>query len=132
MSEIGDRLREERERLGLNQQDFGALGGVARNAQSRYEKGERAPDTDYLEALRKNGVDIVYVLTSTRMGASGSELPPDEAELIEAFRECSEEGRKHLVAAGKAFKSLATTYQGVDDDKVMKLRVAEEPSDFSY
>jgi transcriptional regulator with XRE-family HTH domain len=130
MSEIGDRLREERERLGLNQQDFGALGGVARNAQSRYEKGERAPDTDYLEALRQSGVDIVYVLIGTRLGASGSELPPDEAELIEAFRECTEEGRKHLVAAGQAFKALAPTYQSVDVNGVVKLHAAEDEGNF--
>jgi transcriptional regulator with XRE-family HTH domain len=59
---IGDRLREERKRLGLSQTDFARLAGVHLNTQSRYEKGDREPDSSYLEALGKEGVDVNYVL----------------------------------------------------------------------
>ncbi|WP_255313860.1 helix-turn-helix domain-containing protein, partial [Pseudomonas protegens] len=34
---VGSRLREERERLGLSQSDFGALVGVSRGTQKNYE-----------------------------------------------------------------------------------------------
>lgn len=69
MIEIGSRLRQERKRLGLSQKEMGLLGGVAANAQGKYESGERAPKADYLAALARAGVDVLYVLTNRRAGA---------------------------------------------------------------
>jgi transcriptional regulator with XRE-family HTH domain len=66
MNEIGTRLRQERKRLGLSQKEMGLLGGVAANAQGKYESGERVPKADYLAALSRAGVDVLYVLTSRR------------------------------------------------------------------
>lgn len=60
---FGERLRLERERLGLNQKDFGALAGVSKTTQFNYEADERYPDTNYLEALGSHGVDLVFLLT---------------------------------------------------------------------
>ena len=57
---IGARLREERERLGLNQEGFGQLGGVRKQAQLLYEKDERKPDSDYLVAVAAAGVDVLF------------------------------------------------------------------------
>jgi transcriptional regulator with XRE-family HTH domain len=67
MSEMGDRLRQERKRLGWSQNEMGALGGVAANAQGNYESGERVPRADYLAALANAGVDVLYVLTGRRV-----------------------------------------------------------------
>ncbi|WP_095093784.1 helix-turn-helix domain-containing protein [Pseudomonas sp. Irchel 3A5] len=66
MIDIGSRLKQERKRLGLSQKEMGELGGVAANAQGKYESGERAPRADYLAALAKAGVDVLFVLTSRR------------------------------------------------------------------
>lgn len=66
MSTIGSRLQEERERLSLNQTDFGEIGGVKKRAQINYESGERSPDADYLARLAGGGVDVLYVLTGRR------------------------------------------------------------------
>ncbi len=71
MSEIGTRLREERKRLGLSQREMGQLGGVAANAQGKYESGERVPKADYLASLASIGVDVLYVLTSRRATGLG-------------------------------------------------------------
>jgi len=70
MSGIGTRLRQERRRLGLSQREMGQLGGVAVNAQGKYESGERIPKADYLAALACVGVDVLYVLTSRHAPAS--------------------------------------------------------------
>lgn len=59
---IGSRLREERERLNMKQEDFATACGVRRRAQSSYESDTRSPDTNYLEAAAKIGVDICYVI----------------------------------------------------------------------
>lgn len=66
MGTYGARLREERERLGLSQAEFAALGGVARRAQIRYESDERVPDLGYLSGLARAGVDVPYVVGGER------------------------------------------------------------------
>lgn len=69
---IGMRLREERERLAMSQEKFGALGGVQKRAQINYESGERQPDAGYLAAIAAAGADVLYILTGQRSGT----LPP--------------------------------------------------------
>ncbi|WP_413874126.1 XRE family transcriptional regulator [Albidovulum sp.] len=60
------RLKDERLRLEMNQEAFAAMAGQSKKSQMRYEAEERSPDTDYLSALAKHGVDVVYVLTGQR------------------------------------------------------------------
>lgn len=66
MKSIGSRIRDERTRLGLNQTDFANLAGLSRNAQAHYERDERIPDTAYLAALSKFGVDIMYIINGIK------------------------------------------------------------------
>lgn len=80
---IGGRIREERERLGFTQPAFGAVGGVQKLAQLKYEKGERFPGADYLAAVAKVGADVQYIVTGEH--CSGA-LSADENELIGKFR----------------------------------------------
>lgn len=67
---IGERLREERSRLGLSQAQLGEIGGVQKQAQLKYEKGDRQPDALYLEAVAAAGVDVLYVLTGKPVPAA--------------------------------------------------------------
>jgi len=83
MSSIGERLKEEREQLGFNQTAFGAIGGVQKQAQLKYEKGERYPGADYLAAVAKVGADVQYIVTGVRCPDS---LSDDESELVARFR----------------------------------------------
>ncbi len=62
----GVRLREEREKLGMSQTDFGEVGGVRKLAQIKYEKGERTPDADYLARIATAGADVLYILTGEK------------------------------------------------------------------
>jgi transcriptional regulator with XRE-family HTH domain len=64
----GDRIREERKRLALTQLEFARKAGVHRNTQIKYEADERRPDTSYIEAMSKIGVDTNYVLTGLQHG----------------------------------------------------------------
>ena len=72
MGTIGSRIREERARSGLNQEEFARLASQSRKSQARYESDERAPDTNYLAALDKVGVDVMYVVTGRRADHLGS------------------------------------------------------------
>lgn len=91
MNGIGPRVREERERLGMTQRVFGDIGGVEPNAQGKYESGGRTPRLDYLAALMAKGVDALYVLNGTRTPAPREGLSTDEAGLLAAFRQLSDD-----------------------------------------
>lgn len=69
LSSVGERLKEERKRLGMSQSEFAEIGGVKKLAQLKYEKGERSPSYTYIENLRKNrDINVDYILTSVRDG----------------------------------------------------------------
>lgn len=93
---IAERLREERKRLGLTQERFGAEGGVGKLAQLNYEKGERSPDAAYLSAIALAGVDVSYVLTGERGGAA---LAPDEAAMLAGYRALDARGKAAAIGA---------------------------------
>ncbi len=64
--DIGDRLKEERERLGYLQAEFAAQGTVGRNSQSGYEVGDRPPTAEYLAKIARLGADVQYIVTGVR------------------------------------------------------------------
>lgn len=90
---IGKRLKEERERLGLNQTEFGEIGGAGRKTQFNYETDERIPDANYLERLYKAGVDVGYVITGVRGGEVLPSYTKDEVDLINKWRKASADAR---------------------------------------
>ena len=85
-NDIGQRLREERERLGLSQVAMSDIGGVKKLTQLRYEKGDSFPDAAYLAALSRFGLDVQYVVLGIH---SPETYNDDEQELITRFRAAS-------------------------------------------
>lgn len=78
----------------MNQQTFGALGGVRRLTQGLYETDERVPDLTYLIGLDAAGVDVVYLMRGhreARPDINHISMPADQ--LIEAFRLTEEHGK---------------------------------------
>ncbi len=69
---FGELLRLVRQRTGKSQGAFAALGGVSKNSQLQYEKGETAPSVSYLLKLRDAGIDV-----------SSLWLDPDDIDAIE-------------------------------------------------
>lgn len=65
---FGLRLKRERERLGLTQQQFAELVGISRMTQGNYESGKRNPDARYLSHVSSAGVDVLYLATGKRHG----------------------------------------------------------------
>ncbi len=80
---IGERLREERERLSLNQSQMAELAkslgakGATRQSQALYEKGEQSPSAAYIAAISTSGADVLYILTGVRSGVAQT-LPAEE------------------------------------------------------
>ena len=82
--DAGSRLKAERQRLGMTQEEFGTSCGVLKGAQINYESGKRHPDTDYLAAAAQIGVDVLYVITGQHSAASAA-----EQQLLARFRASS-------------------------------------------
>lgn len=93
---VGERLREERERLGLNQTEFGVLLGVSRGTQKNYELGASSLDLRYVTALEEKGVDAAYVLTGRHATPLGQLFSPSEEQMIMQFRSISDDDQKAI------------------------------------
>lgn len=66
MDTFKERLKIERNRLGLTQEAFGELGGVAKMTQYFYESGRTWPTCEYLEKLRESNVDVSFIVSGRR------------------------------------------------------------------
>lgn len=86
---IGERLKEERSRLGFNQTDLAAVGGVGKTTQINYEKGAGSPDAAYLAAIAEQGADVLYIVTGERKPRLGESLSADEAHILDNYRALS-------------------------------------------
>jgi transcriptional regulator with XRE-family HTH domain len=104
---VGERLREERERLGLNQTDFGVLTGVSRGTLKAYELGKGSPDIRYLSALAKAGVNVSFVLTGLEAAASSDEQSQAEAKLLNQYRVIPESDKEVIHRIIGAMAELA-------------------------
>jgi transcriptional regulator with XRE-family HTH domain len=109
----GERIREERESRGFNQTEFGQIGGVSRNTQASYERGERNADTSYLSRLATAGVDVMYILSGQRsQGGATTVLSPDEAVLVDNYRCMPEEKRGTVMEVAVALAELGVVKRG--------------------
>lgn len=99
MNTFFDRLREERQRLGLNQTEFAELAGVLKGAQVNYEAGKRAPDSNYMTAIAAAGADVLYILTGDRDAPPPLVLTAEEKTMLDYFREASKEVRRAALGA---------------------------------
>lgn len=93
---VGERLREERERLGKNQTDFGVSAGVSRGTQKAYELESSSPDIRYLSGLQALGVDVHYVLTGSRFDTDVNTMSDVEVTVLGHMRQMSEADRATL------------------------------------
>ncbi|MDL5599337.1 helix-turn-helix transcriptional regulator [Bacillus subtilis] len=105
---IGDRLKEERERLGLNQTEFAAKAGASKNSQYNYEKGERSPDATYLAAVSEQGVDVLYVVTGERKPTPAESINADAAKFLEFYQHVTDLDREVLLRMVSAFAKAAS------------------------
>ena len=64
--EAKDRIREERKRLGLRQEDAAEKCGLSRSMWIRYERGQSVLDGVALRAFGAIGADTAYILTGER------------------------------------------------------------------
>lgn len=87
--EIGQRLLEERLRLGLTQQGLSEAIGGSRVSVIHYESGRSSPAAETLAAMEAVGVDVRYALTGMRNTPPGI----DRERFRQAFSEVQRQGK---------------------------------------
>lgn len=111
--EFKDRLKELRTQRGLSQRELGKRLGVTNSAISMYERGEREPDYETLEAiadlfnvnmnylLGKDDISLYYL--DPELADTASRLSEDEELLmvVEKILHGSKEQRDRFVAMAK-------------------------------
>ncbi len=138
--DIGARLQEERLRLGLSQQQMADAGRWHRQTQLNYERGYRTPKLGRLRRLDELGVNVEYVATGKRYGATEPQSPESlkppapvmspevqqlhrehsEGSLLENYRSLDAVGRRRvelvamLLAADVATRDLVLGALGAD------------------
>lgn len=91
------RLADERNRLGLTQDQMAKAGGVAKRTYCNYETGDREPPSSFISSIKEVGVDIGYLLFGVRefdsLGTS-----PSEERLLNLYRQLSDDNKRSLEA----------------------------------
>lgn len=80
---LGERIKEERERLGFNQSQFAEIAGALKQTQIRWEKDGTTPTIDVLNAWSVVGADQVYILTGVRLDVANT--PKDDLAYIDEW-----------------------------------------------
>lgn len=79
---FGERLRSERERLGLSQPDMAALGGVKPRTYQDWERGIAVVSAEFLSAADEHGIDAAYVVTGRPSLTGAAPAPAVSADAI--------------------------------------------------
>lgn len=106
----GNRLREERKKLGLTQTQAAKKCGVSGRMWGDYERGISQPKTELFFQFEKAGIDVQYVMHGRRgeTAAMPSEkLSKEEQELLALFRQASDLGRAVILSAARGAEKKA-------------------------
>ncbi|EAB5080757.1 XRE family transcriptional regulator [Salmonella enterica] len=101
MKQVGDRIREERKKLKLNQTDFAKLLDSSRSAQAIYERGESLPGSAYLIKMSELGIDVQYILTGHRTPLA--DISTEERTLVENYRAMDDAARLNMQTVSATF-----------------------------
>lgn len=116
----GTRITAARKALGMSQQDLANALGTSQAAIHRYETGDRDPKSGTVVKLASVlGVTVSYLLgVSEDMRNVETDPDPRLNEIVDAYRNVTEEGRRLLLVTARG---VAQTYRKT----VPEVRVAE-------
>ncbi|WP_043615103.1 helix-turn-helix domain-containing protein [Chromobacterium violaceum] len=97
---IGERLLQERVRMGWNQTEMAKRGQVGVSTYSSYESGNSSPKAESLQLWAACGIDILYVITGQ---AIEGKLSPDEMMLLGHWRDSPDEIRSAVLGFYRSY-----------------------------
>jgi transcriptional regulator with XRE-family HTH domain len=110
-TDIGGRLRRERIRLGLTQDELSDHFGVHKSTVYLWERGDGTPSSAHLSILHRLGGDVYYVLRGRRQD---HDVPEDVIhEICQAVRVLEEPGAWEKLSWEERTALLAR-YMGIE------------------
>lgn len=105
VSTFGNRLKEQRKKLGLTQAKIAEKCGISMRMWGDYERDKYQPRSETLFLLAKEGIDIDYVMTGNAAENTfrqpKNSLNNKELELLTLFRQASELGQAVILSAAR-------------------------------
>ncbi len=101
--EIGNRLAQERDACGLNQDQLAGVVGKSRRSVAAWEAGAAMPDADALAMADRIGIDVLYVLTGRR----GGKLSIKESQLVRVTHGMPEQAMDAVIHAAEVMGTYA-------------------------
>ncbi|RJF93003.1 helix-turn-helix domain-containing protein [Sphingomonas cavernae] len=117
-TEIGARLRQEREKRGISQADFGKIGGVSRGSQIAYENDQTSPTVTYLAALDAGGIDVWFVLTG--QSAAPANLSEEVVAMLRQYDSLDEIDRAAVRRIVEALQLRGSPHENVAEESVRR------------
>lgn len=102
-TQIGERLHEERRRLGRTQVESSRVCSIALRTYHTYEAGTATPNADALLSLYQSGVDILYAVTGDR---NAQQLSPEQQTLLSQWARLDERGRGLVLTLMQTYLQL--------------------------
>ena len=115
-AQIGERIRSERDRLGLSQQKAADAVGVRREMWAKWEAGSE-PGAKALAGMALAGADVLFIVTGHRTPPAhpADALPEDERRLLNGYRLCGPEAQQNLIqTAALAIRNRMTVQELAD------------------
>jgi len=129
ISQIGDRIKEQRLSIGLKTQlEAANLCGISREMWGKYEGNKSFPGGEVLFAFAAAGADVQYILTGIHSNAIaepktayGVSLTPRESALLDNYRHIADEGDKRVVE-----RTAQLAVEAIKDEAEQKRKDDEE------
>lgn len=103
--EVGNRVRQIRARMGLNQRDFASRLGISSGGISQIESGKTMPGGDFLLRIYQEfDVDITWLLSGvSTTKLTSSTLSEEKQALLDAYDEMTPRQRASLLEVSRVF-----------------------------
>lgn len=113
VSTFGNRLKEQRKKLGLTQAEIAEKCGISMRMWGDYERDKYQPRSETLFLLAREGIDIDYVMTGMLSEKTFKQpensLTDKELELLALFRQASELGQAVILSAARGAEKKEIT-----------------------
>ena len=107
MSNLSDRLKSLRLSANMTQEEFGKKFGIVKSTVSLYESGKSTPNDQIKKQICSYfnvtvdyllGIDHPEDINNLTLQEDTNQLTPDEESLLQAYKRCSEECQRYLIA----------------------------------
>lgn len=104
---FSNRLKEQRKFLDLTQAQVAEKCGITLRMWGNYERGLNAPTVEIIFLLQEIGFDTGYLFTGFRQPESSNTLNQDEKELLDNYRQASDNGKFVILSVAQGAEKKA-------------------------